>query len=209
MEMDRPQWSVENHFTVEQNARNSILQGAQSASKTGNDSHTNQEPRQLTLRRFMLGLGNLMSRLCANTKMGFHWSNTIIMDMYRSLLHCVGPQSKDNPTKPSSHTVVWTLFAFIFYLVFASLAVKFPTYKVKIAFISVTSLILAALACLIWRDLMDYSVRASHRMVPLKARLRPLLDGSTSIPKKLRQFNLHGSFHHDSRYCSILARVVP
>ena len=81
---------------------------------------------------------------------------TLLQKMYGKVLHAVGPQ----PTvKPSNHTVVWALFAFMFFLVSISLAVRFPTCNVKDTFITTASVIICIVSSLVWRDLVTVSDR--------------------------------------------------
>ena len=69
---------------------------------------------------------------------------------YEKIKTAVGPK---HDGKPSSHTVVWTLFTFMVFLVIASLAVKFPKYWFKITFVSINSIVLFVLTVFVWRDL--------------------------------------------------------
>ena len=81
--------------------------------------------------------------------------------MYEKVLDAVGPQPN---VKPTNHTVVWALFAFMFFLVSTSLAVRFPTCKVKAAFIATSSVIICVVSFLVWRDFMTASDR---KYIPL------------------------------------------
>ena len=73
------------------------------------------------------------------------WKNA-----YKKIKAAVGPK---HDGKPSSHTVVWTLFTFMVFLIFASLAVKFPKHRVKVAFVSINSIVSFVLTIFVWRDL--------------------------------------------------------
>lgn len=74
------------------------------------------------------------------------------------VLQAVGPKVGG---KPDSHTVVWALFAFLFFLLFASLAVRFPIYGIKVAFITISSLLICALSVVVWRDFATASDRVA------------------------------------------------
>ena len=93
----------------------------------------------------------------------------LLQKMYEKVLQAVGPQPA---VKPSNHTVVWALFAFMFYLAFTSIAVRFPTCKVKVAFITTTSVIIFALSFLLWRDFMTASNR-KYKFMHLYLQLKP------------------------------------
>lgn len=115
----------------------------------GNDQGTSWQCRQL------LRLQETYSLFT-----GF-WKNA-----YEKIKAAVGPK---HDGKPSSHTVVWTLFTFLAFLVFASLAVKFPKYRVKVAFFSVNSIVSFALTIFVGRDLRGSKMTCG---VPRKLSLR-------------------------------------
>lgn len=64
-------------------------------------------------------------------------AKSLLFKVYKKLLQAVGPKVGG---VPSSHTVVWALFGFLCFLVFISLAVRFPTCNVRIAFVTVSAI---------------------------------------------------------------------
>lgn len=114
----------------------------------GTESEANQQASESNLRgfpsfcdiyrSFLHDLGDLSTRTAE-----------ILRKSYKKVLEAVGPKVGG---KPSNHTVVWAFFIFTFFLVFASLAVRFPTHNVKIAFVTVSSTMICALCVLMGRD---------------------------------------------------------
>ena len=100
------------------------------------------------------------SLLWKNIRAFYICAAELIKRLYAKLLEAVGPQT---PGKPSNHTVVWTLFAFVVFLIFASLAVRFPIHVVRVAFTSMSSMIICGLFILVWRDFAAPIVGKSSR----------------------------------------------
>ena len=129
-------------------------------------------------------------------------SKDLFQSLYHKLLKTVGPE---HDGKPSGHTVVWTLFAFMFFLVFASLAVKFPTCKLKIAFVSVNTVIVSALSILVWLDFRGSKMirGRSSKMFRLAHNFR-----SEQIQKEFGELYTYRSLHNDPVDSGILTRLV-
>lgn len=101
------------------------------------------------LRRFTAYYVHLYDSLLPQLQRFYNLITGLWQSVYHKLLEIVGPEHSG---KPSSHTVVWTLIAFMIFLVFGSLAVKFPTHEVRIALVSVNSIIICALSISVLRD---------------------------------------------------------
>ena len=128
------------------------LQGAISTSEAGNKFVADQRPREPTLRRLVPNLGKTASSTLTMIQAFHHRILNHVQTLYGRMLRSVGPQSEDAPTRPSSHTVVWSLFAFIVFLIFASFAVRFPCHRMRLAFVLVSSFVICANTCLAFRD---------------------------------------------------------
>lgn len=76
-------------------------------------------------------------------------AKSLLSEVYQKLLQAVGPKVGG---VPSSHTVVWALFGFLCFLVFISLAVRFPTCNVRIAFVTFSTINICAVSTLVWKD---------------------------------------------------------
>ena len=134
--------------------------------KMGNESAANGQTRKLA--------GRISSLLCAtyrsilsDIQKPYENATRFLQKMYKKILQAVGPQVGG---KPSNHVVVWALFAFMFFLAFASLAVRFPAYKVKVAFITTTSVIICTLSLLLWKD---FATASNGEFPPSSLRAQP------------------------------------
>lgn len=115
----------------------------------GNEPEASRAPHESVLRRFAAYFVHFYNSLLSRLQRFYNLITGLWQSVYHKLLEIVGPEHSG---KPSSHTVVWTLFAFMIFLVFGSLAVKFPTHKVKNALVSINSIIVCALSVSVWRD---------------------------------------------------------
>lgn len=115
----------------------------------GDEKEASYRSRESAWLSFAAHIDHLYRSLLLHLQQSYNFITELWQGMYHKLLDTVGPKTAG---KPSSHTIVWTLFAFMFFLVFASLAVKYPTPKFKIAFILINSTVICALSLLIWRD---------------------------------------------------------
>ena len=113
-----------------------------------NELEANQQVRKPAWRIPAILSRTYRSVIC-KFKKPYRQAADLLLKMYDMALQAVGPKAGG---MPSNHTVVWALFAFMFFLVFASLAVRFPTYKVKAAFLAISSLLICALSILVWTD---------------------------------------------------------
>lgn len=72
------------------------------------------------------------------------------------LMLAVDQQLSCHDTKPSTRTLTYTVLAFMIFLLLASLAVRFPTDKARIVFISISSMLIGVVVFLVaedfWRD---------------------------------------------------------
>ena len=119
----------------------------------------NEEPRQSFLKRSTTHFAR--STFILRTKNVYHTIIGRLNVMYERLLLFVGPD--DEPTMPSSRTVVWTLITFLAFLILTSLAIRFSTYRMKNAYVSVSSLAICVLIVLLWRDWRDYRMSPDRR----------------------------------------------
>lgn len=125
--------------------------------KMGDELEANRQPRVPARRIIALLSRTYHSALCELQTISENGA-TLLLKMYKMVLQAVGPKAGG---KPDSHTVVWALFAFLFFLLFASLAVRFPIYSVKVAFVTISSLLICALSVVVWRDFATASDRVA------------------------------------------------
>ena len=116
----------------------------------GSGQETSWQLRQSALRDFATFFVRLYHSLLLQLQNTYSLTKGLWESAYDKILATVGPK---HGGKPGSHIVVWTLFTFMMFLVFAGLAVKFPQHQVKVAFVSVNSIVTCALSIFVWRDL--------------------------------------------------------
>ena len=73
-----------------------------------------------------------------------------IQELHRRLLHIVGPEQ--HKIRPHSYTVVWSLVAFVVFVVLTSVAVKATTPAMRISFACVSCGLFVVLAEIIIAD---------------------------------------------------------
>lgn len=115
-----------------------------------NHQETSWLRRQSALRDFATSFIHLYHSLLVQLQKIYSLTTGLCERIYRKILAAVGPK---HGGKPSSHIVVWTLFTFVTFLVFISLAVQFPRYQVMVAFVSISSIVTCTLSVFVWRDL--------------------------------------------------------
>lgn len=175
-----------------------------SESRMSNELEANRQTRKPTWR--------VSARFCHTYHSALHGLQNLhghaailLKKLYNKALGAVGPKPGG---KPSNHTVVWALFAFMFFLVFASLSARFPTYEVKTVFVTISSIVICALSILVWRDFTAVSESKIAPRVSARASTDQRRDSSARIPEKPRKFDLHSLVYHDLVDCSVLTGLV-
>ena len=78
----------------------------------------------------------------------------------------VEQQLSSQDRKPSVRTLTYTVYTFIIFLLLTSLAVRFPTDKVKVVFISISSILIGVVVFFVakdfWRDFCRYCGLGKH-----------------------------------------------
>lgn len=174
-------------------------------SKMGNELEVNRQPRKPTRRVSALLCLTYHSALHGLQNLHKHAAFLPLKKIYDKALRVV--EQKDGG-RPSNYTVIWALFAFMFFLVFASLAARFPTYKVKNAFVTISSIVICALSILVWRDFMAASESKITPHVLASASTEQRRDSPATIPEKSGKFDLHSLVYHDLLDHSVLTGLV-
>lgn len=111
-------------------------------------------------------LRKLFAAAVATTSGFYNISKRLIIAIDNRLTLAVDQQLSCHDTKPSSHTLTYTLLTFLIFLLLASLAVRFPTDKVRNFFISISSMLIGGVVFLVtrdfWRDFCRYCGLGKH-----------------------------------------------